>query len=698
MSLVIDIYGTLVRLPEQQSSIENWGPENPKEQYWRRKELPEFFDEVEYDKDGVALLTPEQSAYAAIEVERCKKGFTFYNNGIATYITGKNYFYLQWWKLEDDIYPDYRDADRRYFLFLNYWENILWCIFLARGKKRREGASSQACSNLMYECIFYKSSNCGLVSKEEKDSRETFLEMVSFGYQQLPPFLKPRQLNRADSVTEFIFAGKAEKGENSGKKGNKSKINYRTPKENAYDRGRMSRVLGDEGGKWPTDIKFSKFISKVSKTLIKGAKRVGFMECPSTVNEMTKGGGAEYKKVWDGSNQFLSGGKKTPLRGVTYFTEAYDNYEGFIDKYGMSVIDSPDEETYNFLVEKWVKKDPNGETISEISEEDIKLGARVYVYSRRTGLTGDLLEEEIRQNPCTVQEMFEAANTDCAFNSYNINQRIKELEENPVFKREVLFFPSYDEFGKRTVRWRDITPNEKKFHWKITAFPPEGEENKFELIGKLRKPGRIKDGAIAIDSYSNSQGGRKYGSKASAMIGRKYNPLDPNNTGRAIGHLYGRPQVKDTLHEQVMLAAEYYGYLAYYEHTSDDYEGFFRERLMSLYLGIYPLSLIDPIKRNDAERHKGTPITPFSLSKQMDLGISYFEHHCGLIDFIEVLENAKIFDPYDRTSYDVMVCFLILIAVLTEPVYTPIPPKSPLIRTYGNTQSNKYKNPALADY
>ena len=45
---------------------------------------------------------------------------------------------------------------------------------IARGKKRREGASSQATSNLIYECIFYKNTNAGLVSKSQIDSRETF--------------------------------------------------------------------------------------------------------------------------------------------------------------------------------------------------------------------------------------------------------------------------------------------------------------------------------------------------------------------------------------------------------------------------------------------------------------------------------------------------------------------------------------------
>jgi len=378
MPLEVDIYGSLIEIPESAliSRIEDWGTSDHSEQYWRKQELPEYFDRVEFDKEGNLMLTPEQEAYAREEVRRCKQGFRFLNNGVVTYITGKNYFYLQWWKLEDDIYADYRDTDRRYFLFLNHWENVLWCLGIFRGKKRREGASSQATSNLIYECIFFKNSNCGLISKTRDDSKDTFTDMAAFGYQQLPVFLKPRQLNRENSVTELVFAAKIEKGKNTGK-GQRSKINYRAPVENAYDRGRMTRVLGDEGGKWPVDVKFSKFIAKVTKTMVKGAKRVGFAECPSTVNEMTKGGGAEFKKFWDGANQFSSGFKKTPNRFVTYFTPAYDNYEGFIDKFGMSVIDAPTQEQYDYLVSKWVVKDPiTGEAISEISEEDIKLGAK----------------------------------------------------------------------------------------------------------------------------------------------------------------------------------------------------------------------------------------------------------------------------------------------------------------------------------
>jgi len=680
--LYVDVYGSLVYTPESplETLMTGWGKDNI-EQLWKRRELPSIFNKIEYDQNGGALLTPEQEQFAREEVIKCRDGYWFFNNGIPTYVTGKHYFYLQWWKLEDDIYPEYRDTDRRYFLFLNHWENVLWCLGIFRGKKRREGASSQATSNLIYECIFYINSNCGLVSKTKDDSRNTFTDMVRHGYNQLPVFLKPRQLNKPDSVTEIVLAAKIEKGKEEDA-GNRSKVTYRAPVLNAYDSGRMTRLLADEGGKWPTEVDFSKFIAIVSKTMVKGAKRVGFCEAPSTVNEMTKGGGAAFKKGWDGANQFKYPNRPTPNRFVTYFSAAYDGYEGFIDRHGMSVIGEPTHEQYQYLVDKWVKKDPiTGAVVSELSEEDIRMGARKYVMEkRRHGLTGDLLEEEIRMNPCTVDEMFEAANTNCAFNSYNINRRLKHLEENPVYKRRVIFYRDLDQ----TVKWRDIQKSEETFHWAITVFPEKGEENKFKYENKLRHPDRIDKGAIAVDGYSNSQGGRKYGSKASAWIGLRPDIMNPYNTGKAIGHLYGRPAVKETLHEQVMLAAEYYGFKVWFEHNADDYLSYFRDRGKVGYLGTYPLSTIDPTKRADADRYKGFPTTPFSLTKQLDSGIAYFEHHCDLVDFEELLENAKVFDPYDRTAYDTVVSFLILIVCLMEPIRKPKPPIEPLVKSYIN--------------
>ncbi len=599
----VEIYHTKVRvpLPQDGDEVEDWGTDDPKEQYWRRRELPEIFDDVEFDRDGVALLTREQQAYAMREVRRCKKGFFFKSNGKVVYVTGKHYFYLQWWKLEDDIYPDYRDADRRYYLFLNHWENVQWCLGVARGKKRREGASSQATANLIYECIFYTNSNCGLVSKTNIDARETFLEMVKWGYDQLPVFLKPRLLSRSDSVTELVFDVKAEKGETKSK-GNRSKVNYRATVENAYDRGRMSRVLADEGGKWEGDAKFSKFISKVSKTLVKGAKRVGFMEAPSTVNELTKGGGDEYQRVWKNSDHVKTGGKKTPFRFVTYFTPAYDNYEGFIDKYGESVIDEPNEDQYQYLLEKWVVRDEvTGECISELSDEDIRLGAKAYIFSRRVGLEGDELEEEIRQNPTSVKEMFEAATSNGVFPEYLINQQLDFLsynegeliergdlvwENNHAYYREFVNPDGTIDIVRQNLVWQQ---NPKGVFEKVKGWEPK-EKNNVILRNGYFFPNGMYATRIGCDPFKFDKTKDTKKSNCAAYV---YQMEDATDERIAFVDMFtmryvGRAATTEIQYDNVLKLAWYCGTKVLFERNVNNWKDHFKYRKASGFLSWLP--------------------------------------------------------------------------------------------------------------
>ena len=680
------IYGTKCKLPDvpPHEKILNW--DKPKdEQMWAREELPSFFEKVEYTKSGDLILTEEQEDYAITELEKCKKGIWVYINGSSFYIPKKYYFYLQWWTLEDGSRPEYRDCDRRYFTFLEHWENVPWALGVIRSKKRREGASSQATSNLVYEAIFYKNSNCGLVSKSNEDGRATFTEMVAYGYRQLPAFLKPKQINREDSVTELVFAQKAsnvKEGFADAQKedeGNRSKINYRAPVLNAYDRGRMSRLLLDEFGKLEKEIQASQLFAIISKTLVKGVKRVGFVEMPSTVNKMSKGG-SEFKLLWENADV----DKRTPTinRLVRYFSPSFDGYEGFIDQYGFSVINSPTPEQKKYLVDKWVVTDENGVTISEISEEDIELGAKAYILKRREGRTGDDLEEEIRMNPCNEVEAFMSANADCIFNVVKLNEQIERLKESPVPKRKIIFYR--DEINQ-SIRWRDARDTET-FAWEfVSDLNLKGEVNKHYYDNGTKRPGRVDIGVIGVDGYSNSQGGKRYGSKASAWVYSKYDLRDPLNTGLFTGHLYGRPNEKEELHNQIILAAEYLGYQVYYEFVADDYYTYFKNRGKLGYLAKFPLNAIDSSKRKkDVERHYGFPVTDFAMTKQNDSMISYVEHYCEKIYWLELLEDLKNFEPSKRTPSDRTVSAMIALVAGLEPIYKPPLPQTPLVKIYPN--------------
>lgn len=695
MAETIEIYGTSILLPEQPQLGDIIGHDAPiEDQYWVRKELPSFFNKVTYDKNGDLVLTEEQEEYGRLEGIKCKKGIWFMNKGVPTYITGKYYFYLQWWKLEDDIYPDYRDADRRYYLFLNHWENIMWCLGIVRGKKRREGASSQATANLIYECIFYLNSKCGLISKTKDDSRDTFTDMVAFGYKKLPAFLQPKQLNSKDSVTELVFAqktssvkdGEADAIEEN--KGNQSRINYRAPVLNAYDRGRMSRVLLDEFGKLDKDVPASKLFSIISETLVKGVKRVGFVEMPSTVNEMTKHGGAEYKIIWDNARKKKKNGIVTVNRLVPFFSPAYENLEGFIDKYGLSVVNAPDEETYNFLVKKWVKYDEStGVQTSEVSEEDIKLGAKAYLLSNREGQTGELLEEEIRKYPFDEKEMFMYAGFGCEFNSVNIQQQIDLLEQETPYLRQMRLVPEkkieksiYPD--KKDKEWQIAKPmDDIKGGWFILELP--NKPNHFQERGGYYFPLNKSMYQIGVDTTKDLP--TVNGSKPVILVLKKSCIVQ----GEEMGMYPVAMWIADTrldIHfdEQVLLACKLYGCTANYEiDARGDYYRFFSKINCGAFLEWTPKIAQNPVKANPKIEPGTRSGDPFQLSMQLQIAKMYvdgtdtetYNGHVHRIKYITLLKQLLKYDHSDRTPFDQCIALFMALLPIFGEIQMPVMPQ-----------------------
>ncbi len=664
MSNKVLIYGTEVTIPDIPSVIEDWNTDDPSEQYWRRYPIPDYFEECEFDKDGNVILNAEQRKYALEEVRRCKEGFWFYNNGFPTYITGKNYFYLQWWKLENDIHADYRDTDRRYFLFLEHWERTLWCLGIVRGKKRREGATSQATSNLIYECIFFRNSFCGLTSKTQTDAKAAFTNMIAFGYRQLPVFLKPKQLNNKDSVTELVFAHKSvdvKGGKGSvidNDTGHRSKIDYRAPGKNAYDSGRLSRLLADEMGKWPVEVPASEFLSIVQKTMVQGAKRVGFCELPSTVNELTKGGGAEFKKIWDLADHVT--GVRTPNRMVRYFTPAFDGYYGFIDKHGLSVIDAPTDEQYKYLVENFVG-------VGDITEEDIRLGAKEYLLSKRIGLDGTALEEEIRMNPFDEREMFMARNSNCHFDAVlllDLYDKAKAVEKqvieygNWIWKDGKQFSEAvWQRTSKDHARWRRpnnfILPDEPRVEQQGNTFLPLSH---IQFIA-------------ACDPFQNSVTESGIGSKA---CGGVLNRFDKDGDDSIFNRMmtcvyYARPPMAELLHMDMALMCFAYGCQILIENKMDGgMRKFFIDNGLEAFLIYLPgkeNAGVDPNSDNKAllvnlweayiltEGKKGKMIYPDVIDHEKDGLIKFDVNETEPSDRVMGLGWLLVADHYKKANF-----------------------------------------------
>jgi hypothetical protein len=78
---------------------------------------PDHFKEKWYD-------------YVDNEFKRREEGFSFYNNGTPTYITGTHYMYLQWSKIDVGA-PDFRESNRLFFYILGSLQGgfkMLWNV------------------------------------------------------------------------------------------------------------------------------------------------------------------------------------------------------------------------------------------------------------------------------------------------------------------------------------------------------------------------------------------------------------------------------------------------------------------------------------------------------------------------------------------------------------------------------------------
>lgn len=671
MGDVIEIYGSKIRLgdaPKPEEAI-NYGLPR-KQQKWIKGELPSFFDIVDYSKDGKLMLTSEQDKYATEERRRCIDGIWMWIGEKLRHIPGRYYFYLKYYILEDGNAPDFREADRLYFLFFQYWFAILWCLGIVRIKKRRQGASSQSCSNILYEAIFYKNSNCGLISKTREDSKATFTEMITNAYQQLPCFFKQKLLGKEESVTELVLAH--DKGANS-------KINYRAPVLNAYDRGRMSYILGDEFGKLPLDVPASKLLGIISKTLVKGVKRVGWIDLPSTVNELTKGGGAEYKKIFDAANQFKK--KPTINRIVRFFQPAYEAYEGFIDEYGDSVIDKPTEEQYDYLVSKWVQYNEDGELISELCEEDIKLGAKQYVYvKRREGLEGDDLEEETRMNPCDEDEAFMYMGIGCEFNAGNIKKQQNILEADPVFLREVRFdretkIIKGDVLGAKEKKSISIGyMDDKKGGWLLLEEPIK--PNNFRYSGGTFDPLNKHLYQIGVDTTKDDFA--LHGSKPTICVFKKSLIIEGEEKGMyPVAFYIDKTRLDVHFDDEVLKACQWYGCTANYEidARTDFYKYFWKQGANSM-LEWTPKFVQDPVKFTPAKYKPGTQSAdPYQLAQQLQAAKMYidgtnpdtYNGHVHRIKFPTLLSQLLKYDHSARTPFDQVIALMMaLLPILGE--------------------------------
>jgi len=648
------------------------------EQYFRRIESP--FNEEDTERLGEIDYDERHKHYTRVQKEyweREEKRMTYKTGGVyamingeLTYIPASYWGYLNMWILEDGGRPEYREPDRIFCLFFEYlcFETDVRAI--TRGKARRIGATSLGFFLMWWICGREKEKKGGSISYNDTMAEKNFKSMFIKGVKNIPIcFLRDIDSKKAETFVRF---------RKNSTEGLQSHCDYLPTTINSYDSGRVSYGLFDEGGKYEK-MDVNTFWSKVSSTLRKGKKKVGFAYFPSTVNPKNKGG-ENFEKFWKEANQNEINpktgepyGLNTKHKVVRYFVPATEGFAGCIDKFGRSVIDDP--------VEPVMGND--GEWITE--------GSRSFILKERASKEGEQLMEHRRDYPLDEWDMFAFATGTCEFNEERIMKQIEYLERNPseAYWRQGRFYEEYDKEVKNDiVKFAD----DPKGEWWVKEFPDN--ENAYEIRAGFCEPLNTAMYSGGADTYKNIFA--ENGSDGAICVFKKscLNEKGEETGLYPVAFFIGRPKLIKLFNEQAIFSCKFWGTKINYEIDAGTwfYEDFLEWGGLE-FLEWTPA--VDLTKKN----YKIVPGTesgnPFQLAKQLEVAKLYVDgtsimHYNGnvhRITFIPLLKELLQYNHSERTPYHLTVCFMMALL----PVFGRPQPRKTKIETKPKTVLPQYK-------
>lgn len=432
-----------------------------KEQFFVKQTIPLKIIELqqEQDEDGEFLTQDEiwerleaQPEFYKKEIEfirlqwkRRLEGYWFFNNGVATYIDGWHYVYCNFFELDIGL-PEYRDRDRRFFHFARYCFNDKKCFGFVYPKHRREGATYK--TSCIHYCIISMliKARGGIQSMTDDSGKDVFQKHIVDPWRTMPFFFKPNHDGGDDPKKKLAFRPSASRGKvgikNRSKKALYSEIEYRASSELAFDGTKLYFYHHEEVGK-AKDVDINKRWEVVQLTLATGAGSNihGFSIHTSTVGEMELGGGDQFKEMCDNSMYAKRNANGQTATGLyILFIPAWDGLEGFVDEYGMSVIDIPTEEQAEYLGKE--------------------IGAKAYIENSIASLKllpkkTKLLQFQ-REHPTTFRGCFRTNTKEPFFNIAKLEDRIDELAIDPnAIKRGRLDWEDPSKPFRCKVIWTD---------------------------------------------------------------------------------------------------------------------------------------------------------------------------------------------------------------------------------------------------
>ena len=627
--------------------------------------------------------------YIDEEFRRREEGFWFTNNGKPTWITGTQYMYLQWSKIDVGA-PDFREANRLFFIFWEACKADKRCYGMCYLKNRRSGFSFMSSAETVNLATLASDSRYGILSKSGADAKKMFTDKVvpiSINY---PFFFKPIQDGMDRPKSELAYRVPASKFTRKKITANEklediqgldTTIDWKNTGDNSYDGEKLALLVHDESGKWerPDNILNN---WRVTKTCLRlGSRIIGKCMMGSTSNALDKGG-ENFKKLY-GSSDVTKRNRNGQTKSGLYslFIPMEWNYEGFIDEYGVPVFTTPDIDRFA----------PDGELID--------VGVIDNWQNEVDGLKDDSdgLNEFYRQFPRTTEHAFRDETKGSIFNLIKLYEQIDYNEEmsntlgvtqgnfqwvNGVKDSQVIFYP------------------DRKGRFKVSWVPPSSIQNKVVLKNGIKHPGNEHMGSFGCDSYDISGTVDGVGSKGALHGLTKFSMEDAPANSFFLEYL-SRPPTAEMFFEDVLMALVFYGMPILAENNKPRLLYYLRRRG---YRG-FSMNRPDKIwnKLSVAEKEVGgIPNSSEDIKQAHAAAIEmYIQDHVGIKQdgthgdcyFNELLNDWCKFDINKRTKHDASISSGLAIMANNRHLYRPNaevkkPQLNINVSRYTNTGSN----------
>ena len=688
---IYNINGINVALPETPKKVYSRN-EKKSQQYWEPKELPQQLSKIQSIFQWNEMPNEFKGRwvdYIEQEFDRREDGFWFMNNGKPTYVTGSHYMYLQWTKIDVGL-PEYREANRILFLFWEACKADSRSFGMVYLKIRRSGFSFMSSSECVNTATLAKDSRIGILSKTGSDAKKMFTDKVVPINSRLPFFFRPIMDGMDKPKTELAYRVPASKITKKNMhnidsdpiEGLNTTIDWKNTDDNSYDGEKLLLLIHDESGKW---LKPNNILNnwRVTKTCLRlGNRVIGKCMMGSTSNALTKGG-SEFKKLYydsDPKTRNANGQTKSGLYSL--FIPMEWNMEGFIDRYGMPVLE-PHESPIEGINGDYIYGDAISYWENEV--ESMKNDA-------------DALNEFYRQFPRTESHAFRDESKQSLFNLTKIYQQIDYNDEmikehfitrgsfhweNGIKDSRVIFSP--DKAGRFLISW---TPNKNL-------------QNRVVTRNGIKYPGNEHLGAFGCDSYdiSGTVGG---GGSNGALHGLTKFNMDDAPSNEFFLEYVARPQTAEIFYEDVLMACVFYGMPILVENNKPRLLYHFKNRGYRGFSMNRPDKSFNKLSKTEKELG-GIPNSSEDVKQAHAAAIeSYIEKYIGMdfdgtfrdteqigsMPFNRTLEDWARFDISNRTKHDASISSGLAIMACQRHLYQPEKKESKIKITfarYSNT-------------